>query len=485
MDQIGYDKIVMVNGFIYTDQISLDYIDSIRKRHKAYNNLLYFLRKKGYDSSSKEINLTFGEFWEHQIQKFKSEKTKKTKLSQSKPTTYKLENQSKILEFFKKHDKKKEYESFLSSIPNNTKIIISINRLSNILIKIIDGGETPIEEDFYGNKLNLDIGVQYKWKSDMVHFLHMFSSDIYELNSSNIYKDEILKPNTFLYTLFNIEESGVGKGEVLLSYLFKNSEISGGSKPFDISLNNIDEWNIIIGSKRYEVKNYSSSASMPIRLGEGGRLTQFEFFNIIQETIIRCKRVHSEHPNQLRGICGPILFSIWENMIDDNEHDPKEINRAIMLGVRKGEINNTHINDIKMFYFLMHELTTNNIDKRDYLYNEIHDFRKIKYINHPDLFQKDLNRSIEIYFDNHVGLDAFIVFRPNKINIVGKHDMVYKNISQFGVRFIEKELYDEKSDLGIKMLNAFYRWKEEINKIKGVSFYEFYVKELIKENKKS
>jgi hypothetical protein len=480
LDPVDYDKILMVDDKKRDDKILYDYIKTLSNKPKAYRGILNFLKINNYDISQ-DTNLTFAQWWDYQINKFKEQRSQFDK-TPNKIIQYEIDYHQEIVDFFTINNKYKEYSSFISSIPKNSKIILPLNRLLKTLKNIIISSFDNIDKELGGEKIYLDKEIQQEWKSDMIKYIHYFSSDIKDLNS-NIYKNNILKPNTFLHTLFNMEEKGVGKGEILLSYLFKNSKISGGSKAYDISLEYYND-NIIIDNKKYEVKDYSRHLCDAIRLGEGGKLTQFPFWNVIQETIYKIKTFLDDYnddndfDNELKNILGDLLYNLWQDLINEKENK-EDTNRAVALGVRKGEINTTQLNIIRMFYFLMHELIVNikpenkysiELDIKDY-------FSNLKYVKNPEKFQEDLDESVKIYFERHKGLDAFIVFRPDKINIVEEKDLVFKVITQASVKFIEKELFDEENDIGKKMQDAFNNWKNQRDKYKK-SYYDFYIEEL-------
>ena len=89
--------------------------------------------------------------------------------------------------------------------------------------------------------------------------------------------------------LFHLKPDGMGKGEIYLSALVKNTQAQGGGKSFDL----------ISGGQQYEVKDYSNPAkkSSSIRLGTKANVTRFQFWDEITITLRRL--------DQLRGIDRP------------------------------------------------------------------------------------------------------------------------------------------------------------------------------------
>ena len=472
LDTIAYDRIIKVDSNKPSDNITWEYVKSISKKKKAYQSLIDFLLMKGYNQDS-NIDVIFEEWWDYEISKFKRQKSVKSKSTSLSNIQYEITQFTELNDFFKLHNKESEFKSFLGSIPTNSKIINPLNRFLKTLNNIVTDSFEIIEKEICGCKLNLNKVEQVEWKSDMVTYIHKFKGDISELNDVDIYKNNILKSNTFLNTLFNLEEKGVGKGELLLSYLFRHSKISGGNKPYDISLEQFDDTNVIIGDKKYEVKDYSNDRNA-IRLGEGGKLTQFLFWNSIGETVTIASNFFSEH-EELNIYLDKVFYKLWENLVNNEESEDGETNRSIALGVRKGEFNNSQLNCLKMWYFMMHELMCNLNEKsnRSSLENELLEFDKLEYVKEPIKLQKDLDKTSEIYFNRHKGLDAFVVFRNDKINVCHKEDLVYKTISQAGVKLIERE-YLKDEDLGTKMMRAYEKWNENKKK----SYYELYVEEL-------
>ena len=75
--------------------------------------------------------------------------------------------------------------------------------------------------------------------------------------------------------LYELEPKGIGKAELFLAVLLRNSKVSGGGESFDLS----------VGNKKYEIKDYRRGKSDPIRLGTKGKVTRFEFWKEIIKTL--------------------------------------------------------------------------------------------------------------------------------------------------------------------------------------------------------
>jgi hypothetical protein len=86
--------------------------------------------------------------------------------------------------------------------------------------------------------------------------------------------------------IFQLHKPGLGKGEILLATIVRDSYIQGGTVSYDLNVN----------GKKYEVKDYSNpdKPNASIRLGTKGTVTRFRFWNEITATFQRL--------SQLRGV---------------------------------------------------------------------------------------------------------------------------------------------------------------------------------------
>ena len=89
------------------------------------------------------------------------------------------------------------------------------------------------------------------------------------------------------FELFNLDDKGLGKGEILLASLFRGSQIQGGTTSYDL----------VLAGQQYEIKDYTKRANASIRLGTKGSVTRFKFWDEITATL---KRI-----SQLQGIDSP------------------------------------------------------------------------------------------------------------------------------------------------------------------------------------
>lgn len=159
-----------------------------------------------------------------------------------------------IFEYAKKVGKENELNKFIENLPKDA-------------FKIIPQLWSEIEN----NK---------KHKEEFFKMIYSFTS-----------MEEIVGAGKSLYSsglgerLFTQEPKGLGRGELLLAWLIKDSTISGGGKSFDISWDN--------EKYKYEVKEYSSgsSAKAAIRLGVKGKVTQFDFWFELIDTFRRLEKL--------------------------------------------------------------------------------------------------------------------------------------------------------------------------------------------------
>ena len=250
--------------------------------------------------------------------------------------------------------------------------------------------------------------------------------------------------------LFEIRPLGLGKGEVLLTVLIRDSFIQGGNVSYDLNAN---------GAK-YEVKDYSNpkKPNASIRLGTKGTVTRFRFWDEITATFQRLA--------QLRGIDSP--------KFDLDKLLPEPLLEAIRyLDERRSFIlaGNLNLKDkgyLMQFYREANKLQseikgyTNVIlrgpnavplemsiesisdnsgdsfvirpvrDESQSLTYVSTELRRLKYVRNP----LDLDRDMDSAVDTIVNDVTFIVFRPTRINVT--QDFRYVVTDSGKIRIIEK-----------------------------------------------
>jgi len=263
----------------------------------------------------------------------------------------------------------------------------------------------------------------------------------------------------FNNVLFNLISSGIGKGEFLLSCIFKNTAIQGKETPYDL----------VQAGIQYEVKDYSNpkfANSKPIRVGKSAVVTNFEFWDELTMTL---KRI-----SQLQGIKSPKYdFSKY--------FDKKFIKIIDHLQSRKNYILTGNLNNKDKLYFeqFYKEANALNSDIQGYtnvilrgpnaapiemsvepitktsdgtiLIKPIQDdsqtityinteLRRLKYVRDPMEFNNDLQKAV----DEIVGNIQYIVFRRDYIRLTS--DFRYSRIEQGAVRIVEKSITQTDMD---------------------------------------
>jgi len=258
--------------------------------------------------------------------------------------------------------------------------------------------------------------------------------------------------------LFEIRPPGLGKGEVLLAALIRDSFIQGGNVSYDLNVN---------GGK-YEVKDYSNpkKPNASIRLGTKGTVTRFRFWDEITSTFQRL--------SQLRGIDSP--------KFDLDKLLPEPLLEAIRyLDSRRDVIlaGNLGMKDKKyldMFYQEANKLSSEikgytnvilrgpnavpiemSIEPLDdasgdaFVIRPIRDesqnltyvnaeLRRLKYVRNPLELERDMASAVEAIINDV----TYIVFRPNRINVT--QDLRYAATDAGKIRIVEKTIIPDDID---------------------------------------
>jgi hypothetical protein len=258
--------------------------------------------------------------------------------------------------------------------------------------------------------------------------------------------------------LFEIRPPGLGKGEVLLSALIRDSFIQGGNVSYDLNVN----------GKKYEVKDYSNpkKPNASIRLGTKGTVTRFRFWDEITATFQRLA--------QLRGIDSSkfdLDKLLPEPLLDairylDNRRD---VILAGNLGMKDKKY-------LDMFYQEANKLSseikgyTNVILRgpnavpiemsiepiqdasgeafvirpiRDESQNLTYvnaELRRLKYVRNPLELEQDMAAAVAAIINDV----TYIVFRPNRINVT--QDLRYAATDAGKIRIVEKTIIPDDID---------------------------------------
>lgn len=284
----------------------------------------------------------------------------------------------------------------------------------------------------------------------------LFASLLY---SENEVSEELLNSFNFktgIYEkLFELHKPGLGKGEILLAALIRDSFIQGGGTSYDLNVN---------GTK-YEVKDYSNpkKPNASIRLGTKGTVTRFRFWDEITATFQRLA--------QLRGIDSPkfdLDKLLPEPLLDAIRY--LDSRRDVILAGNLGMTDKMYLDK---FYQEANKLQseikgyTNVILRgpnatpiemsiepisdasgesfvirpiRDESQNLIYvntELRRLKYVRNP----LDLDRDMDAAVVTIVSDVTYIVFRRDRINVT--QDLRYAATDAGKIRIIEKDITPE------------------------------------------
>jgi len=281
------------------------------------------------------------------------------------------------------------------------------------------------------------------------------ANSLYSLKSPNELSVSLYSNKSSLYgRLFDcIPSRGLGRGEPLIAWLIKDSSIQGGTESFDV----------LIGKDKYEVKDYSGQGNSAILAGVKSKVTNFEFWREIVDTLRRL--------DKLTG------FSTGSTKFDINLYFDTALVNTInsLLGrqstILSGECN---LNDLKLFREFYEgaskiennlngytnvilrgpnakpmelsidllnpskvtgDTITLHIAKTDqtatYVLSEL---KRLKYVRSPKDLDIDMQKAVD---QIHAGL-TYIVFRKDAINITT--DFVPTAISISSLKFVEKSI---------------------------------------------
>lgn len=252
--------------------------------------------------------------------------------------------------------------------------------------------------------------------------------------------------------LFEIRPTGLGKGEILLTALIRDSFIQGGNVSYDLNVN---------GAK-YEVKDYSNpeKPNASIRLGTKGTVTRYRYWDEITATFQRL--------SQLRGIDSPkfdLDKLLPESLLTAIRY--LESRRHVILAGNLGMKDKKYLD---MFYQEANKLQSeikgytnvilrgpnaipiemsiepiedadgeafvirpvrNESQNLTYVNTEL---RRLKYVRNPLDLDLDMAAAVKAIIADV----TFIVFRPDRINVT--QDLRYVVTDSGKVRIIEKTI---------------------------------------------
>lgn len=483
---------------------------------------------------------SYKDFWDYQITKLLNDKKdapEKEKISRDINVEDQLEEfdiSEDLISFYRENNKETEFFEWIKNIPSNTKItpdLILFFRLLSDIVENKEGKDIKISGIIKIKNLKvktLSKNEQNIWKKDMIEHIASISIPD-EINP--VYEDKVLKPGEFLNALFMLDAQGVGRGELLMTYLIPGARFPGGGESYDL---------LITNNTTYEIKDYSNvekegkGALDSIRLGTGGKLTRFEFWKNLEKSISVAKNISNNTDEKvLKEILDPYLYTLWQHFISDENYTKNS--KAISSAVSAGEVSDERLKLIKIWFYLVHELVERDIEDEqsdDYtmailrgpntkpktvsispIKDEqikggasisiesgkegqriLDELSTLKYVKNPEQFQEDMNDVAKEYFNHNEDIDYFLVFRPEKINIIGEDGFAFAKITQASVKIIEKE-YIKDND---KAKKAYNKWKDAINNAskkaskdekesykeikRNISYKDFFQTEYLKES---
>jgi hypothetical protein len=331
----------------------------------------------------------------------------------------------------------------LDSIQNQflTKAIQEVNKIDD-LTKFLS--LLPVEAEMPTLKfLN---NLSYEQAQNFATILYSENSVTEQLLNSFNFKSGIYGD------LFQLHKAGLGKGEILLAALIRDSFIQGGNVSYDLNVNDA----------KYEIKDYSNpdKPNASIRLGTKGTVTRFRFWDEITMTFQRL--------SQLRGIDSPkfdLDKLLPELLLDAIRY--LEMRRDVILAGNLGmkdkmyldkfyqeanklqseikgytnvilrgpnavpiEMSIEPIEDASGEAFVIRPVR-NESQNLTYVNTEL---RRLKYVRNP----LDLDRDMDVAVKSIINDVTFIVFRRDRINVT--QDLRYAATDAGKIRIVEKDI---------------------------------------------
>jgi hypothetical protein len=296
--------------------------------------------------------------------------------------------------------------------------------------------------------LKLLNNLSYEQSQNFAELLYAYDSINEQILGSVDYKSGIAG------NLFNLKPDGMGKGEIYISALIRNTSAQGGGKSYDLIQN----------GKTYEVKDYSNPKrkSSSIRLGTKATVTRFEFWDELTFTLKLLSQLRGKADNpkfNLQEILpGPLVESIAylesrrfnilggnvglkdKYWIDQFYQEAHKLNseivgytNVILRGPNQEpiEMSIEPITDTSGESFVIRPIreTTQNLT---YVNTEL---RRLKYVRDPFQLDRDLQDAVNDIVGSEL---TFVVFRPDRVNVT--RDFRYAVIDTGKIRIIEKDV---------------------------------------------
>jgi hypothetical protein len=268
--------------------------------------------------------------------------------------------------------------------------------------------------------------------------------------------------------LFALKPAGMGRGELFLGWLIKDSKTQGGSVNFDLE----------VPGGKYEVKDYRNKDKpwSPVRLGVKGKAPQFKFWTMLSDTLSLITKMKGDGTKynfeeaigdkEVIDLIDKILarkniiltgefnktdlknFTKFYEKVSKIEFTPDVYVKAILRGPGGAplefNIDPINIEDAKNNKQITLTKSEGKISTTDSVLAEL---RRIEYSIKPEQLDADCQAAV----DSIVGDIPFIVFRNDGINIT--KDFVFYQVSQSGVVIIERSVA-ERHEKDIKIEDA-------------------------------
>lgn len=325
-----------------------------------------------------------------------------------------------LIDQIKKNGKIQDYINFASLYPNGQASAVLINFIASL---------NPKDSIELANSL-------YSLKSPNELKISMYS------NKSSV-----------LGRLFDcIPSRGLGRGEPMIAWTIKGSQIQGGSESFDV----------LVGKDKYEVKDYSGQGNAAILAGVRSKVSNFEFWKELVDTLRRLDKLTGFSTRSKFDVS---LYFTPELVASINAL----LNRQHVI--LSGECNLSDLTNFRNFYQqasqiqnFMHgytnvilrgpnvkpiELSIDLLDPADvsgdtitfhiakadqtdtYVLSEL---KRLKYVRNPKDLDNDMQKAVD---QIHAGL-TYIVFRKDAINVTT--DFVPTAISISSLKFVERSI---------------------------------------------
>ena len=277
---------------------------------------------------------------------------------------------------------------------------------------------------------------------DVLHDSEMHNVNDYiyceeDINNLDLYDSSIFSEGEFLNKLFIIREDGIGKGEVLISYLFKNSSINGQSESFDIVLGN---------NEHVEVKSINATRSF--RFGTKAGIVNYKFYReILYNRKMLKNYIEKIGIDKFKKSVNKNLYDLSIRLIDD-----------LSVAINSGELSPSKLELINLWYVLAHMETNKSFIK---------EFCSLFYVKDPMSLIPKINEEIKTFFRN---IDYLVVFdeRDKQTRIcTSPEGIAMDNISQNGIKVAEKNCARKRDD---SLEKAFKLWSKD----NSLNFYKMY-----------